>query len=457
MARAIAVIAAIALAGCGPTLVWHGRSPDRLRRAIVLEEDGHQRVVIDGVAQSPWDAIAIEQLAWTPRGLVYPARQGGAWHLVDGDTVGPAFRAIGEVVANDRLAYAAQDDAGWHVVIDGQVGPAFTWLRAGTLALGSTGRVVYVADDDTGEHAVIDGVVGPAFERVAGLAFGAKGALVAYAAEDERGAHVVIEDRVGPPLDGVIELALASREPRWAAIVRVGQKVLVLRDGERVSEHDDASGLAISGEGAHLAWIVPVEGRVEVWLDGARIAEHDAVERVGFVPGSDALLYVARDGDAVRVVHDGVAGPRVAAVDAIEVSESGHFGYVARRGVGRVVVIDGEVRFRGEWAGALALPANGDQWAFLARQRGQRFVVRPTGRVPIGRPFADTLVLDASGAHWALAIGERAARRIAIVRDGAEVAALDVDEVSAAITQGRDPLRVVRAIVTGELSRGGGE
>lgn len=444
------------LAACGgPLLVWHGHGPDRAHRAELLEQGGVQRMIVDGEAGPPVAAVGLAQLRWSTRGVVYPARVGERWRVIVGREPGPAHDAIGEIaVAGDRVAYAALDGDTWRVVVGGEAGPPFTSLRSGTLRFFRDGRrVVYVGRAADGERAVIDGAAGPAFDRVGMLSIGAKGALVGYVGFTEAGASVVIDGEVVLRAEDVGALELASAEPRFAALVTMHGAPAVVHDGDVVARPADATQLAISAEGAHVAWVARTEDTEEVWLDGSRAGAHEAIEALRFVPRTGALLYVARDGERARVVHAGEAGPHAAAIESLVTSPAGHFGYVARRGAGRFVVVDGVVRHRGEWAGALVLAERSDRFAFVARRAGVRWVVTPDGRIEVPRPFVDTLVLDPSGRRWAIAVADRRTRRIEVLVDGRSVAVLDADEVAAAITQGRDPAEAVRAIVAGELAR----
>lgn len=414
-----------------------------------------QRMTVGELAGPEVDAVGLAQLRWTSRGVAYPARVGDRWRVITNGEAGPEHEAIGEVVtAGDRVAYAALDRDRWRVFVDGEPGPAVQSLRRGTLRFLRDGRrFVYVGRSAGGEHAVIDGEVGPAFDQIDMLAVGGKGALVAYVGWSEERASLVIEGSVRAIYEDVLALELASSEPRFAALVMHERALAVVHDGAIVARPADAERVAISAEGAHVAWVARAGEREAIWIDGRHAGEHEAIEEVRFVPRTGALVYIARDGERSCVVHEGEAGPRAAAIDALVTSEAGHWGYVARRGSGRFVVIDGALRFRGEWAGALALAEQTDRWAFVTRRAGRRYVETPDGHVEIGRPFVDTLVLDPDGTRWAIAIADRRARRVEVAIDGRAFAPIDMDEVGAAITQGREPVEAVRAIVAGELAR----
>jgi len=450
IARAILTLALAT--GCGPLVVWHGRSPDRAHRAVIVDEGGRQRLVVDGEASEPYEAVGFTHLSWTARGAVVPVRTGGLWRMMSHGDLGPAYDAIGEIVtAGDRVAYAAQDRAGWRVVDRGVPGPVFESLRAGSLAIDGE-RLLYVARSAGGEHVVIDGEVGPAYERIGALGTGAKGTLTGYVGVHGAGADVIVDGRVVMRAGDVRELVLAKGEPRWAAIVEGdGERSVV--HGARTFPSRTAEQLVLSDDGTRVAWIALAPGAAEVWLDGARVGSHLGVERMRFVPRTGALIYVAREAEGVRVVHDGARGPRLRTVESLVVSQAGHVGYVGTRGVGSVVVIDGALRYRGEWAGGLVLAERSEGFAFLVRDAGRRFVVTSERRVELARPFVDTLVLAPDGARWAVAVADPRTRRLDVVVDGVAVAPLDVDEVSAARLAGGDPVEVVRAIVRGELTR----
>ena len=74
------IIGLASLAACGPTLVWHGKSPDRLHDVRVVERRG-QFVEHDGRRGPTFDGIAIGALAFSPDStrLAYAASRGASW------------------------------------------------------------------------------------------------------------------------------------------------------------------------------------------------------------------------------------------------------------------------------------------------------------------------------------------------------------------------------------------
>ena len=53
---------ALVLAGCAPTLVWHGRGPERRHELRVEEDDEGQRVLLDGEALARGEAVGLAAL-----------------------------------------------------------------------------------------------------------------------------------------------------------------------------------------------------------------------------------------------------------------------------------------------------------------------------------------------------------------------------------------------------------
>jgi signal transduction histidine kinase len=86
-ARALGGAALLALMGCGPGVVWYGKSPDRGRAAVVLQDGDGQRVRVNGRDGPRFLGIGVEAMAWSPDGrrLAYPARTAEGWVVGDRD------------------------------------------------------------------------------------------------------------------------------------------------------------------------------------------------------------------------------------------------------------------------------------------------------------------------------------------------------------------------------------
>lgn len=448
-------LAVVLLVGCGavtPPVAWLGRSPDGEHHVSVIEDVEGQHLIVDERELGVWQAIGLTHLAWSERGVVVPVRSADGWHVWQAGALGPVHEAVGELhVREHDVVYAALDDRGWRVVVNGEVGRAYESLGGGTILV-EHGHVAYVARDAGRAYAVVDGARGPAFRHVDRLHFAGKGERALYVGYEGEGARIVVDHEPGDLLDEVLELVAAPLEPRWAALVERGGRARLVHDGREVEVLRGARALRMSGDGEHLAWVTPREGGVRVWRDGRRGRDHLEVSELAFVPTTDALVYVAHASDGARAVHGERVGPRFDAIELVT-SAAGHWGYVGHRQAGSAVVRDGELLFRGEWCGGLSLAASGEGWAFVTRRGGRRHVLTPRGRTEVPRPMVDTLELDGRGSHWALAVADSERRRLRILVDGEDVAALSVDELAAQVALGRDGAEAARALVRVELVR----
>ena len=103
---------AVCTGACGPLVVWHGHSPDRRHRILLLERGDTQFVRL-GEREGPrFDGIATPTITFSPDNhrLAYAARQEDVWFVVLDDSVGAYFDGIGPVVFSPdsrHLAYAA--------------------------------------------------------------------------------------------------------------------------------------------------------------------------------------------------------------------------------------------------------------------------------------------------------------------------------------------------------------
>ena len=227
-APALALALAFACAGCGPALVWSGKTPDRLHRIDVIKQSGIEWVMVDGRRRAAYRAIAAWSLAMSHDGrhLAYAARLAGRWLVVHDGHPGRGWDGIGEIVLSPagRLAYAAEQGGRWHVVVDGRAGPAWDALLAGTLRFSPDGaRVAYAASNDAGVHVVVDGRIGPAWDGVGQLGFGAGGAHLVYAARRGDQRRAVVDGAMDPPFDELAHLEPGARggacqrsTPAWA-------------------------------------------------------------------------------------------------------------------------------------------------------------------------------------------------------------------------------------------------
>ncbi|TAK22626.1 MAG: hypothetical protein EPO40_28185 [Myxococcaceae bacterium] len=463
---ALAACAAWALAGCGPRLLWHGRSADRRVRVEVVERDRAQSVVVDGVAQPRFDAVGYASLVASDDGRVvaYPALRAGRWHVAVNGVAGPAFDGVGEVALSpdgSRVAYAALRGGRWRVAHDGREDAPFASIIARTLRwTAGARRLVYVARDGRGDRSVVvDGVPGPAASSVRALRVGDKGALVAYVARLGGADHVVVDGRVGPACRRVTDLSVAEASPHVVYVaVREGFTEVVRDDAVVVGAAGDFAAPRISADGEHTACLHVDDHAVDVMLDGRTVARHDDVEDGTFTLTRDGshVIYVAVARGRRRVFRDADGGPGFEALPGFTALPSGRWAYVGRRGDALHVYVDGRhVHTERGWVGALALPDAGTRYAYFAERADRAAVVDDRGERVVGVPINDSLTFDALGRRWGCLAGDRETRRVRFVLEGGAERAFDWDEVGSMMLRGGDALDegAARRLVRAELAR----
>jgi hypothetical protein len=458
------------LAGCGPTLVWHGKSPDRRHDVRVIEKRG-QFVVHDGARGPTFDGIAIGALAFSPdsKRLAYAASRGASWRLVVDGREGPPFSAIGTALFSTdsrRVAYIAQRGRAWHVVIDGAIGPPFDAILAGSLTFSADGtRVAYAGHRTDGDHAVFDGAVGPAYRGLRQLQFSPDGAHVGYLARvitDD--AVAVVDGAVGSAFATVDALTFAPAGGRVAYIAQTREGWHAVVDGTPGPAWDLVRGVAFSGDGSHVAYVARrAQGETRVIADGVEGPAFTGVRpaSLAFGPGASAPTYIAQRDLRFFVVHAGTEGVAFDDVRAPVWSSDGtHWAYVGQLGARQTLVLDGVEGARERSFGDVVFAPGGARLAYAAR-RGPNVAVVVDGKAHVFDIVLDgTLAFDARGRHWGCIAGSRAQRRFDVVVDGVPTSIVDVNEtidlaIRAAASGGntRDGDRLLRAWVSAELAK----
>ena len=430
----LAVFALVLATACGPKLVWHGKSPDRVRDLRVLERHG-QYIVLDGKRGRTYDGISIGALAFSAdsRHLAYAARRGDHWRIVvDGREQQP-FDGIGALRYSPdsaHLVYAAQRGRRWHVVVDAKVGPAFDALLGDSLLFGGV-RFAYAGSRGTGYHAVVDGAVGPRFDGIAGLTFSEGGAHVGYLGRRGALAFAVIDGVTSAGYTAIDSFALAANG-RSGYLVRDHGSWHAIVDGVAGPGWDLARGLAFSSDGAHVAYVARRgQGDTRVVLDGVEGTSYTGIRpaTLVFPRGNAQPTFVAQRDFAFFAVHGGVEGPLFDDVHLpVHSADGAHFAYVGRLSDRDVAVIDGVEHQRETAISDLVLAPHGGKAAYVAR-RGANVTVTVDGREHTFDLVLDgTLVFDATGAHWGCVAGVRAEKQFYVIVDGARTSRLDINE-----------------------------
>lgn len=475
--RAAGVLGLV-VSGCGPGVVWYGKSPDRSHDVTVLQGADGQRVRVDGYDGPTFSGIGVEALAWSPDGrrLAYPARRADGWVVVISSgakvpEVGPSHDGIGEIVwsaDSQHHAYAAERKGRWLVVADGREGPTFEALRARSLRLSADGKhCAYAADEDGQVVVVADGVKSAPHEAVGHLTVGPSG-QVAFVARRKSGAlvvaggresalyedvadlafspvsgrpvwtarkaghwHVVDGGSEGEPYDRVSALVWAPRTDALAYAVGRGDAEWVVAAGTGGAPYDGVlpGSLVFDAGGKHIAYAARKKGAWRVVVDGEESEPYDDVEAPVFVGESRAVAYVARRGEATFPVLDGHKGPVLADASGLVLSPDGRRFLVAASAGAGLEVVEGVVR---------GGPCGGGRCTPEVTRRARHDIV-----------VGGTLVWSASGAHSGYLAGDAKDRSLFLVVDGARAGAFDVGELMAGMAVDPD----LSGALTGDSKR----
>ena len=247
-------------------------------------------------------SIALEHLTWLPDGRpTYPARIGGAEHVVIGVDLGPAYTRTTRprVSQSGAVAYGGRDaDGGWHVMVDRAPGPRY---------------------DDVDELAISpDGV--PAYQATRG-----------------RATYAVQGDRELGPYDRAMDFAFSGSGGHVAFTARRGDRWFVVADGKPGPGFPGVGGAAsFSDDGGHVAYVAHLRdeglGPVAVVRDGRlERARGGEARTLRWSRDGRHLAYVAGRGGDQLVVVDGVPGPAMIEVGALVFDGLGQVVYEARR------------------------------------------------------------------------------------------------------------------------------
>jgi hypothetical protein len=258
------------------------------RRLAYAALDGRRwRMVVDGVPESPFDAVDIESLTFSPDGhrVGYVADDGHCARAVVDGVAGPCVaRVVGLAVADApghdvSVVADAPDGSEAHV----RIGPdgVLDLARVRELAVDRTVRHwAVVAGSPEGWRLVVDGHEGEAFEQIDRVVWGPYGHSVAYAARRDGAWHVVTDGRLGAPYAEVEEPVFAANGSRVGYIGRdEGRSVVAIDDRVLWESPAPATALALSDDGAHVAWVYRDGVTSVIAVDGERYRFDMTVER----------------------------------------------------------------------------------------------------------------------------------------------------------------------------------
>ncbi len=448
MKRALLVLA---LVGCGPQLIWSGRTADRLHRVEVIRRGGLDYVTVDGVRRGAFAGIAGWSLALATDHVAFAARVGTRWVVVLDGRAGETWDAIGQLQFSrtGRLAYVAERDHKWHVVADDRAGPGFESILAGTLRWSDDGaHHAYVGSNAGRVQAVVDGVAGPVFDGISSLAL--DGRRHAYAARRVFEAFIVVDGVASQPWTSVRGLVIANNRVAYAASDGKDWRVVV--DGEAGPAMSRFYRLALTA--AHVAWVGRIDDQDVIALDGKPVAARDRLRPEGLVLSDRGLAYIDTENRAERVVVDGQPGPAFDEVGAPVWSVDGRVAYSARRGTSHLVVVDGRELDAGQAVGAPVFSADGKRFAYAVRRSKRWFVHADGTEHEFDLVLPDSVVFSRDGKRWAAIAGDLRREQLFIVVEGNRRVPLPTTEIySAAAWNDHDATATLLSWVRAEVDR----
>jgi hypothetical protein len=273
-----------------------------------------------------------------------------------------------------RRVVVVQDGGEQRVQLDGRDSPPYLGVGVDALSWSRDGNhLAYPARRHDGWVVVRDGVAGPPWEGVGSIAWSPRGDHLAYAAE-KRGRWFVVRDgQPGAPHDG-----LRARSLRFSAdgehlgyAAEAGGRVVVVLDGNTSSPYD-AAGRLVLGPGGRHGFVAQRGQDMLVVVAGAESGRYEDVADLALSPGDGRAAWIARSEGAWRVVLDGRESEPFARISALLWSRAGLLSYVASRGEGALVVVDGAAGPTHDevLAGSLTFDAAGTLAAYAASKGG---------------------------------------------------------------------------------------
>ncbi len=436
MIRAFVIVALVALAGCMPTTIYRGHTPDR-RHAIAIDKSGDvQWVVVDGVRRGAYTSIAAWSIASNADRIVFAASRGPHWIVVDRAYPNTgAWDAIGELaIDGDHTAFVAERAGRWSVVVDGRAGGSWDAVLARTLRV-TGGRVVYVARDAAGAHVVVDGVAGPAWSAVGQLTIVA--GRVAYAARRGDRAYVVVDGVATDPWDSVAKLALttdgravyAAQDPvGWRVVIGAARSEPFSSVPQLVVDGDRVAFVARAGDADIVGCARDTVARTQHVIDGSLA-----------IAGECDVAYAERDGTRTRVVH----GTALASYDEVGklVVSRGRVSYAARRGTEWQLVVGDRPIATAPWISDPVFSGDGSRLGYLAKRGASWVAVVDESAFAFEMVIDGTLAFSRDGRRWGVVAGDVGREQLFIAVDGHRRVPLAMTELYSTAGQADDLLR----------------
>jgi len=299
------------------------------------------------------------------------------------------------------------------VATDVQAWPALdAALGIGPIALSSDGRHVAYAVQ-TIPHpqlagkwcVVVDGQAGPAeFSAVQSVVMSFDGQHVAYCGNVGNKWVVVRDGQRSPGYDGIGTLVMSPDGKLVTYSTQKAGKWVVVTNGQAGPEFDRIGPFIVSPDGTRVAYAgAKADGWVAV-TDGHPGPRYDWIraDTLRFTGDSKHVVYAGLRNETWTVITDGQAGPECADFDLLTMNPSGKgFVYAAQRGTERWgVVTDGQMGPEFNRIVSVCFSPDGSRMAYVAA-RGSNWVVVVDGVSYQGTDAARNVVFSPDNRHVA--------------------------------------------------------
>jgi len=210
-------------------------------------------------------------------------------------------------------------------------------------------------------------------------------ALGRVVAGGEGGHEGVQEERLGmAPKPDLWPRPVYSKDGLHIAYVtgEMGEKCLVVVDGQPGPEYRAVGALAFSPDGKRVRYTAWKRGKWFIVLDGEPGPGYDEIlmDGVVFSPDSKHVAYAAQKGDKWFVVLDGQPGSEYAGIgerSLVFSSDGKRLAYWAKKPYKWFVVLDGQPGPEHDWVpgGRIVFSSDGKRVAYEAKNEGKMFVV----------------------------------------------------------------------------------
>lgn len=303
-------------------------SPDGLRVAYVISENGKVRLVLDGVLGPYFDLISSPLFTSDSRHIIYKAKIGETWHLViDGKPSATGKYLIdGEPLLADNgasvIVVEKQDEKSAFEIVEYSLAhqrKVLVTIAAKSIIFApTTKRFAAIISADNKYQLVFrelyaDKILatGKAWDEITQVNFDAAGDHIAYVAREGKQRFIVLDNRIEPLPNGeIIELPVINAADGTASVIMYNKLVsryvaFSTRKQERI-KYEEINELQFSPDGKREFFVGKEKGKYFLVVNGAKGPNFDKIVTPRMSPNGKIIVYrVRQEGKRFLVIADG--------------------------------------------------------------------------------------------------------------------------------------------------------